>query len=206
MSDLSQGPGWWLASDGKWYPPETAPGAQRAQQVGGHASSGASNFAYKVVQQRVDPLGRPLAHYGFRVGATLIDGVLLWAVGIVVGVMVNVVLSSSSGLAFGSPLNFNTTIRNLVLYLVVHGTYTVAMLSVKGQTLGNMAVGSRVVDAETGSAITLKQAGIRYGIQYLLRIPFTFGVGMLINYLWPLWDDRWQTLHDKVAKTLVVKG
>ena len=25
MSDVSQGPGWWLASDDKWYPPETAP-------------------------------------------------------------------------------------------------------------------------------------------------------------------------------------
>jgi hypothetical protein len=24
MSDLSQGPGWWRASDGKWYPPEAA--------------------------------------------------------------------------------------------------------------------------------------------------------------------------------------
>ncbi|MCU1429031.1 MAG: hypothetical protein JWL83_3031 [Actinomycetia bacterium] len=27
MSDESQGPGWWLASDGKWYSPEQAPGA-----------------------------------------------------------------------------------------------------------------------------------------------------------------------------------
>ena len=26
MSDTSQGPGWWLASDGKWYPPSAAPG------------------------------------------------------------------------------------------------------------------------------------------------------------------------------------
>ncbi len=25
MSDTSQGPGWWIASDGKWYPPETHP-------------------------------------------------------------------------------------------------------------------------------------------------------------------------------------
>lgn len=25
MSDTSQGPGWWLASDGKWYPPQSAP-------------------------------------------------------------------------------------------------------------------------------------------------------------------------------------
>ena len=24
MSDTSQGPGWWLASDGKWYPPQSA--------------------------------------------------------------------------------------------------------------------------------------------------------------------------------------
>jgi hypothetical protein len=24
MSDTSQGEGWWLASDGKWYPPESA--------------------------------------------------------------------------------------------------------------------------------------------------------------------------------------
>lgn len=28
MSDESQGPGWWKASDGKWYSPEQAPGAQ----------------------------------------------------------------------------------------------------------------------------------------------------------------------------------
>jgi hypothetical protein len=27
MSDTQQGVGWWLASDGKWYPPEQAPGA-----------------------------------------------------------------------------------------------------------------------------------------------------------------------------------
>ena len=25
MSDTSQGDGWWLASDGKWYPPSSAP-------------------------------------------------------------------------------------------------------------------------------------------------------------------------------------
>jgi hypothetical protein len=26
VSDVSQGPGWWLASDGKWYSPEQTPG------------------------------------------------------------------------------------------------------------------------------------------------------------------------------------
>ena len=28
MSQQPQGPGWWQASDGKWYPPEQAPGYQ----------------------------------------------------------------------------------------------------------------------------------------------------------------------------------
>ena len=36
MSDRPQGEGWWLASDGKWYPPESrpAPPAPPAAPVG----------------------------------------------------------------------------------------------------------------------------------------------------------------------------
>jgi len=32
MSDTSQGPGWWLASDGKWYPPELWTGPPAVQE------------------------------------------------------------------------------------------------------------------------------------------------------------------------------
>ncbi len=35
MSDTPQGPGWWQASDGKWYPPEQAPGASPTPGGGG---------------------------------------------------------------------------------------------------------------------------------------------------------------------------
>lgn len=31
MSDVSQGPGWWQAVDGKWYPPELHPSYQAPQ-------------------------------------------------------------------------------------------------------------------------------------------------------------------------------
>ena len=41
MSDTSQGPGWWQASDGKWYPPEQAPGAI-PQPAGGRLDIGAA--------------------------------------------------------------------------------------------------------------------------------------------------------------------
>lgn len=33
MSDTSQGPGWWLASDGKWYPPQAPPPPPTPSQV-----------------------------------------------------------------------------------------------------------------------------------------------------------------------------
>lgn len=33
MSDTAQGPGWWLASDGKWYSPEQAAGTPPPQTV-----------------------------------------------------------------------------------------------------------------------------------------------------------------------------
>jgi hypothetical protein len=39
MSDTSQGPGWWLASDGKWYPPELWTGAPGTAPPGASAPS-----------------------------------------------------------------------------------------------------------------------------------------------------------------------
>lgn len=35
MSDTAQGPGWWMASDGKWYPPQDHPDQQAAGGGGG---------------------------------------------------------------------------------------------------------------------------------------------------------------------------
>ncbi len=51
MSDVSQGPGWWQASDGKWYPPQPAaapppgppPGPPPAPQWGGPPVAQKSN-------------------------------------------------------------------------------------------------------------------------------------------------------------------
>lgn len=43
MSDVSQGPGWWIASDGKWYPPELHPSVQSQTQVA--ATAGARGYA-----------------------------------------------------------------------------------------------------------------------------------------------------------------
>ena len=44
MSDMSQGSGWWIASDGKWYPPELHPSQREAVGVA-QTDTAASNLA-----------------------------------------------------------------------------------------------------------------------------------------------------------------
>jgi hypothetical protein len=54
MSDVSNGPGWWQASDGKWYPPEEKPSYEAASPPPSsaappstpRAASAASSFAF----------------------------------------------------------------------------------------------------------------------------------------------------------------
>src|ERR1700733_7115905 len=60
MSDFSQGPGWWVASDGKWYPPELHPDQPRipvpvsqASSQGVPGTSGAAAISYR--DQRQEP-------------------------------------------------------------------------------------------------------------------------------------------------------
>jgi hypothetical protein len=49
MSDVSRGAGWWLASDGKWYPPETHPSRPTERQP--------SMIDATAAGQGVDPFG-----------------------------------------------------------------------------------------------------------------------------------------------------
>lgn len=73
----------------------------------------------------------------------------------------------------------------------------------KGQSWGKQVVGIKLVKESTGQP---PGGGLGLG-RYLLRqvlnfVPFFF----LIDYLWPLWDDKNQTLVDKIVSTLVVRA
>ncbi|GEM_PF-645142 len=204
MSDTSQGPGWWMASDGKWYPPESAPGYQQpAPQMPTYGAMPQSNVAYMAVP--TDPLGRPYAGWGARVGATLIDGIVIL---VPTGIIAALSYSTTTSINYQTGIETTTPHfgAGLFLSLLIPFLYQFLMLGAKGQTLGNMAAKTKVVDM-SGAQVTYGRAAGRTGadVAFSLVSSFTIGLLSLLDVLWPLWDQKNQTLHDKIAQTLVVK-
>ena len=94
----------------------------------------------------------------------------------------------------------------LVISIVVGVLYFAVLNgSAKGQTVGKMVWGTRVRDVATGGAIGPAKAAMRYLVPALLSIV-TFGLIWFPDGLWLLRDRRRQTLHDKVAGSVVVNA
>jgi uncharacterized RDD family membrane protein YckC len=72
-----------------------------------------------------------------------------------------------------------------------------------GQTIGKKALGIRVRHADEDRPIGYGPATARYLITFAFGI---FVIPALIDYLWPLWDSRNQSLHDKAANSVVVRA
>ncbi|PRX07777.1 UNVERIFIED_ORG: putative RDD family membrane protein YckC [Actinomadura viridilutea] len=73
-----------------------------------------------------------------------------------------------------------------------------------GQTLGKMLLRIRVVRADDGGAIDAGQAAGRSAFYTVLG--GVCGCIGLLDIAWILWDERKQALHDKAARTVVVKA
>ena len=73
----------------------------------------------------------------------------------------------------------------------------------QGQTLAKRWLGIQVRDATTGGSIGVGKGFIRYLV--VLALAFTCGIGTLLDALWPLWDERRQTIHDKAASSIVIR-
>jgi uncharacterized RDD family membrane protein YckC len=87
-------------------------------------------------------------------------------------------------------------IVGVVYFAVLNG-------SARGQTVGKMVWGTRVRNAATGGALGPAKAAVRYVVPALLSIV-TFGLIWIPDGLWLFWDQRRQTLHDKIAGSVVV--
>jgi uncharacterized RDD family membrane protein YckC len=75
-----------------------------------------------------------------------------------------------------------------------------------GQTLGKRALSTKVVSADDRSPITTLAAVKRAVVYGLIpAIPWGGPIFGLVNELWLLWDRRRQCLHDKAARTIVIR-
>ena len=139
-----------------------------------------------------------LASWGRRLAALLVDAAIL---GLVVAATV---------LAAGVPaedlrdrIRDGETLLIVLLFLVPEAIYQTWMIGSRSQTLGKMALRIQVVDAESRSPIGYARAFTRWISTAALRALFT--VPTVVDHLWPLRDPRNQTLHDKLARSIVVR-
>lgn len=127
-------------------------------------------------------------------GASVIDFFVLLIPFIVIGALTN---HSSGG-------RFHVNYAGGFLVDLIWVLYTGFMLGSGGQTVGNKAVHTRVVDGRTGQQVAMGRAFGRQVAQAVLLQVFV--IPWILDCLWPLWDRENQTLHDKIASTVVLQS
>ena len=153
-----------------------------------------------------------LAGWWSRVGATLIDGliigvlaaVLLWA--LIAGLSAG--LDDDVGWFIGVFLA--VLVCAVCAFVAAVGYAVVVSARTNGRTLGRIAFGIRVTRTD-GEHMDFKRAFLReavlkWGLFYGLGGLLTLGILPLVDVLWPLWDEQNRALHDFLARTHVVRG
>lgn len=161
----------------------------------------------------------PFASFWARVGALIIDGLvmlLIAAIPVIAGIalIVNSVdtntFDNSTEVTNGGALagGIVLIIIGWILALLYEPLMTARKGAHNGQTLGRQAAGIRITNLQ-GGPITTGQAWGRFLFkQFVVNGigSFTGGLASLLNYLWMLWDSNKQCWHDKIANTLVLKA
>jgi uncharacterized RDD family membrane protein YckC len=143
-----------------------------------------------------DAMNEPQPQYvGFwaRVGAAIIDSILMAIVLVPVGRMVYGGAHWSDIARLDSPANIMVNGVLPAIAVILFWVYRQA-------TPGKMAIGAKIVDAKTLGKPSTGQLIGRYFSYYLSSIV------LLLGFIWVGIDARKQGWHDKLAGTLVVRS
>ncbi len=143
--------------------------------------------------------GLQYAGFWIRFASYLIDVIPI----AVVGGILNVSLGTGFKCGFGSDniyrCNGGTGSIGSWLGFLVLGVYWVLTWSLLGASLGQKALGMRVVDAANGERIDIGKSVLRY-IGFIVSV-----IPLAIGLIWAAFDPRKQGWHDKIANTFVVR-
>ncbi|MFF8266402.1 RDD family protein [Streptomyces sp. NPDC016562] len=133
----------------------------------------------------------PLAHWGLRVGAYLLD--LLIIAGPMYALMGVSAAAGSESVVAG--------VLSLVgiVYAIGMGFYQLYKEGTTGQSTGKKVLGISLHKEADGATLGFGMAFVRKLAHMLDGIP------CYIGWLWPLWDAKKQTFADKVCGTVVIK-
>lgn len=172
--------------------------------------------------------GAPLASYGQRVGAFLIDGVIKIGLNLVLGgwaaylALRPVIDEMMTAMRAGRTTSLTTSTVGvdpkwmavwLVVTSVIGLVYSVLFLTRVGATPGKRAVGISVRSVDGAGLIDVRTAAIRYAIPFATNVftvapVLAFPALMLwcVDLAFPLAQPSRQALHDRLAGTQVVVG
>jgi uncharacterized RDD family membrane protein YckC len=161
----------------------TAPGPS-ADEVGADGRS-----AGQLAAAAMRPAPLELSGWWRRAWALVIDVAVMLAGGVALGGILALVPGSlGSSLRVG----IGVVLFSALYFTIAHGS--------TGQTLGKRALGIAVRDVHGSGPIGYPRAFLRW----LAFAAFTLlTVVVIVDVLFPLWDDRHQALHDKVASSSV---
>ncbi len=138
--------------------------------------------------QTGDPAG-----WWARVGANIIDSIVLLALPLVFGGLTYLLYGEDAGIGVGLLAYF----AGILLYAPI------MLVTKQGQTLGKMATNIKVMN-DNGESIGFGRALLRESVVKLI-FSLLWPLGLL-SVLWPVWESRNRALHDLTVGSRVVRA
>ena len=150
-----------------------------------------------------------LASPGTRILAVLIDGAMFLGF-VMVGGIISAVLGAIVMPANPEDVTPTTILLanspTIVAFLIAH-IINIYFISQSGQSVGKMAMGIRMVNSQTGVTASFSDGWFSRVVVFgfLTGIPVIGGFVAIADIVF-LFLDGHETIHDKVAKTMVVQN
>lgn len=150
---------------------------------------------------QVDDSEKPLASRWARLGASIIDSIIIMIVLVPVMYFTGGFDGMMEGVQPGFVYMFGIGLLNFVVFFVINYRYLIA----NGQTIGKKVLEIKIVDLNGNVPVFQPQLLIRYAVFVLPgQVPFVGQLFSLINVLF-IFSAEKRCIHDLVAKTKVVK-